>query len=87
MGSGEYACDKKNEEEGGKGKGGTIRGQLALTTMLEDPEEPSDASSKLGLFYGPRHLWQRAEFWGRGRASGQKHQATWVQAQGGRILG
>ena len=36
----------------GKGRGGQPGGQLALTTASEDPEEPSDASSKLGLFMG-----------------------------------
>ena len=46
-----------------EGKGGTTRGQLALTTVSEDPEEPSGASSKLGLFTG------RGAF-GRGRSFG-----------------
>ena len=36
----------------GKGRGGQPGGQLALTTVLEDPEEPSDTSSKPGLFTG-----------------------------------
>ena len=34
--------------EGGDNQGG----QLALTTASEDPEEPSDASGKPGLFMG-----------------------------------
>ena len=47
----------------GEGKGGTTRGQLALTTALEDPQEPSDASGKPGLFMG------RGTF-GRGQSFG-----------------
>ena len=37
-------------------------------------------------FYGPMHLWHRAEFGGRGHASGQKHQAPQAQAQGVGVL-
>ena len=61
-GGGKYACDK-NEGGRGKGRGGQPGGQLTLTTASEDPEEPSDASSKLGLFMG------RGAF-GRGRSFG-----------------
>ena len=38
--------------EAWEGKGGTTRGQLALTIALGDPKEPSGASSKPGLFTG-----------------------------------
>ena len=47
----------------GRGRGGQPGGQLALTTASEDPVEPSDASSKPGLFTGQGAF-------GRGRSFG-----------------
>ena len=47
----------------GKGRGGQPGGQLALTTVSEDPEEPSDTSGEPGLLMGRGAL-------GRGRGFG-----------------
>ena len=71
----------------GKGRGGQPGGQLALTTVSEDPEKTLRHQQQTGPFYGPRHLWQRVEFWGRGRASGQKHRVMQGQALGGWLPG
>ena len=74
--------------EGRRGReGGTTRGQLTFRQLHRKTLKNLRRQQQTGPSYGLRRLWQRAEFWGRGRASGQKHQVTRVQALGAQLLG
>ena len=74
----------RNEGRRG-GEGGTTRGQLAFGQLHQKTLKNLRHQQQTGPFYRPRRLWQRVGFWGRGRASGQKHQVTRVQALGAQL--
>ena len=76
----------RNEGKQGR-EGGDDQGTTRIRTAVSEDPENLKRQQRTGPSYGPRHLWQRVEFWGRGRASGQKHQVTQVQALGVRRLG
>ena len=73
----------RNEGEEGKGRGDD-QGTTRIWTAASGDPENLKRQRQTGPFYGPRRLWQRVEFWGRGRASGQKHRVMRVQALGAR---
>ena len=74
------------EGKWGRGRGDDQGATRIRTTASGDPENLK-RQQQTGPFYGPRRLWQRAEFWGRGRASGRRHRVTRIQAQEAQLPG
>ena len=74
------------EGKWGRGRGDDQGTTRIRTTASVDPEGLK-RQQQTGPFYGPRHLWLRAEFWGRGRASGRRHRVSRIQAQGAWLPG